>query len=123
MEQSGKIFLSIHLENNGICSVLLASYAVFVCPIKIFKCKNCHLELCIFQTSAREGREVLADTTSQVVGIVLVVVVGVAVVHIDVPSVVAIERIGRSRPVVVRLEASNAMLSDLDMVTFYPHKI
>lgn len=53
----------------------------------------------------------LAGATNQVVGIALAVVAGVAEIHIDVPGVGSIDRIGRSRPVVVRLEARRNVIS------------
>ena len=46
---------------------------------------------------------VIADTTGQVVVVVLIVVVDIAIVHIDNPGVVGIVGIGSRRPIIVGL--------------------
>ena len=59
----------------------------------------------------RDEREMLAGATNQEVGTVLAGAEGVADEHIDDHGAAVGEPIGRSRPVVVRLEARRDVIS------------
>ena len=61
----------------------------------------------------RDRKEVLAEATDKVVRIVLIVVVRVAIVHIDVPSIVLwIVRVLSRRPIIVTLKTTPIIPSD-----------